>query len=143
METEIGFSHIDAEVSLTSDVLTGGEFGVDARTSNGKIGLQFADTPVDSVLRCRAQTIVGGIEVELDSAFEGIYSLQNKLGERLVSQCDVEDPAGEGRHRVVSENKTAWQLEGEVKWVESDGSSSRNEGYVILEALAASVELFV
>ncbi|KAG8221245.1 hypothetical protein J3R82DRAFT_1407 [Butyriboletus roseoflavus] len=134
---------IDAEISLTSEALTGGEFEVDAQTRNGKIELKFTDTPVDSVLRCRAETTVGPIEVELDSAFEGTYSLQNKLGKKVVFERDVEDPAGKGRHRVVSQDKGAGRVEGELKWVESDESSSGNEGYIILKALVASVELVV
>ena len=143
LETELGFSQIDAEVSLTSEASTGGEFGVDAKTNNGKIGLKFADTPVDSVLRCRAETITGVIEVELDSAFEGTYSLQNILGKKLVLERDVEDPAEKGRHRVVSQSKATGRVEGEVKWVESDGSSSGNEGYVVLKSLTAAVKLVV
>lgn len=121
----------------------GGEFEVDAKSTNGDIGLKFIQTPVDSVLGCRAETTVGGVEVGLDSAFEGTYSLQSMLGKKLVSQHDVEDPAGKGRQRVISRNEPVGRVEGELKWVESDGSSSENEGYVILKALLASVKLIV
>ncbi|KAG9312162.1 hypothetical protein JVU11DRAFT_7452 [Chiua virens] len=93
---------IDAEVSLTSEALISGEFEVDAKSNNGAVGLKFTDTPVDSVLRCNAETNVGEVEVELDGAFEGVYSLQTILGSKTVSQRDdVEDPSGKGRHRVV------------------------------------------
>lgn len=121
----------------------GGEFEVDAKTRDGNIGLKFTHTPVDSVLRCHAEAVVGGIEVELDSAFEGTYSLQAVLGKEIVLQRDAEDPSGKGRRRFVSQNKAAARVEGEVKWVESDGSSSGNEGYIILNAIVPSVKLVV
>jgi len=138
---------IDAEISLTSEALTGGGFWVDANSIHGEIELKFTDSPVDSVLRCRAATIAGGVHVELDSAFEGTFSLQSTLGTELLSQHDVEDPAGKGRHRVVSVNETRGRVEGEIKWVkpqaENDGSSSGNEGNVILKALTPSVQLVI
>jgi len=135
--------HIDAEISLTSESLVGGEFEVDAKLKNGDVGLKFTDTPVDSVLRCRAETAAGAIDVELDSAFEGTYSLQSLVGKKTVSQSDVEDPAGKGRQREITQNVAFGQVEGEIKWVESDGSSSENEGRVTLKALMASVKLVV
>lgn len=143
LETELGFSRIDAEISLASEAFIGGEFEVDAQSSHGEIGLKFTDSPVDSVLRCHAETTVGVVQVELDSAFEGTYSLQTVLGTKHVSELDVEDPAGKGRRRVVSQNEARGRVEGELKWVESDGSSSGNEGYVILKALVPSVKLVV
>lgn len=121
----------------------GGEFEVNAGLKNGDIELKFTDTPVDSVLRCRAETISGEVEVELDSAFEGTYSLQSILGKRVVSQHNVEDPSGEGRRRVVSLNEAFGRLEGELRWVESDGSSSENEGYVVLKSVTAPLKLVV
>jgi hypothetical protein len=147
LEAELGLSQIDAEISLTSEALTGGGFWVDANSIHGEIELKFTDSPVDSVLRCRAATIAGGVHVELDSAFEGTFSLQSTLGTELLSQHDVEDPAGKGRHRVVSVNETRGRVEGEIKWVkpqaENDGSSSGNEGNVILKALTPSVQLVI
>ena len=125
--------------------MIGGEFEVDAQSRHGEIGLKFIDSPVDSVLRCHAETTVGVVQVELDSAFEGTYSLQTVLGAKLVSEreSEVEDPAGKGRRRVVSQNEARRRVEGELKWVESDGSSSGNKGYVILKALVPSVKLVV
>jgi hypothetical protein len=142
-DTELGPSLIDAEISLASEALLGGEFEVDAKSIHGEIGLKFIDSPVDSVLRCHAETTVGVVQVELDSAFEGTYSLQTVLATKRVSERDVEDPAGRGRRRVVSQNEARGRVEGELKWVESDGSSSGNEGYVILKALVPSVKLVV
>ena len=125
--------------------MIGGEFEVDAQSRHGEIGLKFIDSPVDSVLRCHAETTVGVVQVELDSAFEGTYSLQTVLGAKLVSEreSEVEDPAGKGRRRVVSQNEARRRVEGELKWVESDGRSSGNKGYVILKALVPSVKLVV
>jgi hypothetical protein len=123
--------------------LIGGEFGVNAESTHGEIGLKFAQTPLESILRCHAETTVGKIEVELDSAFEGSYSLRTLLGSRHISQSEVEDPAGRGRHRVVTQNAAGGQVEGAVQWVESDGSVSESEGYVILKALTASVGLVI
>lgn len=123
--------------------MIGGEFGVNAKSTHGEIGLKFTETPVESILRCHAETTVGKIEVELDSAFEGSYSLRSFLGSRHISQSEVEDPAGRGRHRVVTQNAAGGQVEGAVQWVESDGSVSESEGYVILKALTASVGLLI
>lgn len=144
LEAELGLSQIDAKISLTSEASTGGEFEVAADSIHGEIELKFTDTPVDSVLRCQAGTIAGGVRVELDTAFEGTYSLQSMLGKKLVSQRDAEDPAGKGRHRVVSLNETRGRAEGEIKWVEPEShESSSGDGYVILKALTPSVELVI
>lgn len=121
----------------------GGEFKFDAKSINGNIGIKFTDTPVDSLLFGRAETTVGEVEVELDSAFEGTYSLQSMLGKKLLSQHDVEDPSGKGRQRVVSQNEKVGRVDGELKWVEKDGSSSENEGHVVLKALVSSIQLIV
>ncbi|KAI9568835.1 hypothetical protein HD554DRAFT_2171971 [Boletus coccyginus] len=135
---------IDAEISLTSGALIGGEFGVDAESKHGEIGLKFIDSPLDSVLRCHAETTVGAVEVELNSAFEGTYSLQTLFVTRLESQSNAEDPAGRGRHRVISKNDAHGRVEGEIKWVEeNDGNSFENEGYVVLKSLVPSVKLIV
>ncbi|KAH0829116.1 hypothetical protein J3R83DRAFT_2592 [Lanmaoa asiatica] len=137
---------IDAEVSLTSEASMGGEFEVGAESSNGEIGLKFIHTPIDSVLRCHAETSVGGVEVELDSAFEGTYSLQTIVGKKLVSQHDVEDPAGKGRRRFVSQNDAAGRVDGELKWVGINGQSfviaapPRTQGAIVLLSHISTIE---
>lgn len=143
LETELGLSRIDAEISLTSGALIGGEFGVDAGSKHGEIGLKFIDSPLDSVLRCHAETTVGAVEVELDSAFEGTYSLQTLFVTRLSPQRNAKDPAGRGRRRVIVRNDAHGRVEGELRWVESDGNSSNNDGYVVLKSLVPSVKLIV
>ncbi|KAG6381994.1 hypothetical protein JVT61DRAFT_625 [Boletus reticuloceps] len=143
LETELGLSQINAEISLISDASTGGEFAVDAQSSNGEIKLQFVDSPVGSDLRCQAEATVGGVEIELDSAFEGTYSLENVMRPKLVSQHDVEDPAGRGRRRVVSVEELPGRVVGEIKWVENDGSSSGSEGHVALKTVFSPIKLIV
>lgn len=143
LETEYGRREIDAEISLASEAFTGGDFEIDAHLNHGKLGLKFMDSPVDSVLRCLAETTVGDVQVELDSAFEGTYSLENRLGPKLVTQHDVEDPSGRDRRRVISVDKSLGRLQGEVKWVEDDGSSSDNEGTVVLKSLLSPVKIIV
>lgn len=110
---------------------------------HGDIGLKFIDSPVDSVLRSHAEAAAGAIEVELDSAFEGTFSLKSLLGSKTVAEHNVEDPAGKGREREVTQEVAFGQVGGKIKWVESDGSSSENEGSVVLKSLTASVKLFV
>ncbi|KAN0081363.1 hypothetical protein V8E55_008987 [Tylopilus felleus] len=134
---------INAEVSLTSETSSGGEFGVDAESIHGAVEIKFTDSPVDSVLRCEVGSMVGAVQVEVHSAFEGTYSLQTMLGSKSVLQREVEDPAGRGRHRVVSLDEARGRIEGEIKWEENDGSSVANEGYVILKALMPSVTLLI
>lgn len=143
VETELVLSQINAEVSLTSETSSGGEFGVDAESIHGAVEIKFTDSPVDSVLRCEVGSIVGAVQVEVHSAFEGTYSLQTMLGSKSVLQREVEDPAGRGRHRVVSLDEARGRIEGEIKWEENDGSSVANEGYVILKALMPSVTLLI
>ncbi|KAF8435076.1 hypothetical protein L210DRAFT_1053927 [Boletus edulis BED1] len=134
---------INAEISLMSDAPTGGEFAVNAQSSNGEIKLQFVDSPVGSDLRCQAEATVGGVEIELDSAFEGTYTLENVMRPKLVTQHDVEDPAGRGRRRVVSVEELPGRVVGEIKWVENDGSSSGIEGYVALKTVFSPLTLIV
>ncbi|KAF8141155.1 hypothetical protein EV363DRAFT_1443160 [Boletus edulis] len=134
---------INAEISLISDAPTGGEFAVNAQSSNGEIKLQFVDSPVGSDLRCQAEATVGGVEIELDSAFEGTYTLENVMRPKLVTQHDVEDPAGRGRRRVVSVEELPGRVVGEIKWVENDGSSSGIEGYVALKTVFSPLTLIV
>ncbi|KAF9228478.1 hypothetical protein BS17DRAFT_773810 [Gyrodon lividus] len=135
---------IESEVALTSESVTGGEFEVATQSTNGGIGLTFTDSPVDSVLKCRAETTIGSVLVELDSAYEGSYSLQNTLGPQTVEQRPgVEDPAGKGRHRAVSVNKTRGRVSGSVNWVASDGSSSGNDGSVVLKTTLSSSKLII
>ncbi|KAF9229869.1 hypothetical protein BU15DRAFT_57784, partial [Melanogaster broomeanus] len=135
---------IHSKVALTSDSGTGGEFEVDTESSNGGIGLIFTDSPVDSVLKCRAHTSLGKVSVELDSAYEGSYSLQNRLGSMTVEERQgVEDPAGNGRQREVSVNRTRGLVTGSVNWVDSDGTSSGNEGSVVIETGSSSAKLVI
>ncbi|KAF9243212.1 hypothetical protein BU15DRAFT_72402 [Melanogaster broomeanus] len=135
---------IYSEVALTSDSGTGGEFEVDTESSNGSIGLTFTDSPVDSVLKCRAHTSLGKVSVELDSAYEGSYSLQNRLGSMTVEERQgVEDPAGNGRQRKVSVNRRRGLVSGSVNWVDSDGTSSGNKGSVVVETSLSTVKLVI
>ncbi|KIJ66010.1 hypothetical protein HYDPIDRAFT_110134 [Hydnomerulius pinastri MD-312] len=136
--------HIQSEIALVSESGTGGEFDVDTESTNGSIGLTFTDSPVDSLLNCRAQTTLGGLQVALHSAYEGTYSVETTLGKRMVEQRqEVEDPAGRGRHRQVSQDKASRGNSGSVSWVENDGSSSGTEGSVVLKTTLASARLII
>ncbi|KIJ15567.1 hypothetical protein PAXINDRAFT_169030 [Paxillus involutus ATCC 200175] len=136
---------VDSEVALTTDSVTGGEFEVDTESTRGSIGLTFTDSPVDSVLKCRAETTIGSLLVALDSAYEGSYSLQNTLGSQTVEQRRVEDPAGKGRHRAVSVNRSRGRVSGSVNWVESDGSTGNpgSESSAVLKTTLASMKLLI
>ncbi|KAF9243215.1 hypothetical protein BU15DRAFT_72404 [Melanogaster broomeanus] len=79
---------IHSKVALTSDSGTGGEFEVDTESSNGGIGLIFTDST------CRLCSKMSSSHVPLAR----LMNVEQREG--------VEDPAGNGRQREVSVNRT-------------------------------------
>jgi hypothetical protein len=101
---------------------TGGEFVVEAHTSNAPLEVRFSDAPVDSVLQLSAKSSNAPVSVGLHPTYEGTFSLKSSIFRPRVDVDEgVEDPKGEGRDRKIDFNAVGKDVKGSVRWVEEDG----------------------
>jgi hypothetical protein len=110
-------SPIDARVSLSTASGSGGEFRVDAQTVNAPLTLTYVDSPLDSQLNSKAITLNAPATVHLHSAFEGSFSIGSSIIGPSVEQHRVDDPAGEGRKRLITTSRSRGHIQGSVRWV--------------------------
>src|ERR1700761_2696346 len=81
----------------------GGAFEVSARTSNSPIYLTFPTSPQISYLKLDARTSNANAAVDLNSAFEGMWSVvtSEDVGvPNILPRTDSIDPTGRGRRRT-------------------------------------------
>ena len=132
---------IDSEVTLTSDVATGGKFDVDASTTNGPVDLKFIKSPVSALLKAKAKSTIGRVKVALAPEYEGYFSGSSVIRDVSLVNRNVEDPEGKGRRR---EHRAGQSVDGlSVFWVESDGSHAENESSVEASTTISAVEILV
>ncbi|OAX40230.1 hypothetical protein K503DRAFT_768789 [Rhizopogon vinicolor AM-OR11-026] len=108
---------LDARVSLSTASGSGGEFRVDAQTANAPLTLTYVDSPLDSQLNSKAITLNAPATVHLHSAFEGSFSIGSSIIGPSVEQHRVDDPAGEGRKRLITTSRSRGHIQGSVRWV--------------------------
>jgi hypothetical protein len=116
---ETTHAHINVSSTLTAGADNGGGgFAIDAATVRGRIDLQFPSAPVDSVLVLKAETVLAHIDVRLHPTFQGAFALETVHAPvKLDDSSDAEDPAGEGRKRVVKlDYDTKGSVKGETWW---------------------------
>jgi hypothetical protein len=64
--------------------------------------------------------------VHLHSAFEGSFSIGSSIIGPSLEQHRVDDPAGEGRRRLITASRSRGHIQGSVRWVGVEHSESRN-----------------
>jgi len=115
---------IDVAATLTSKVPDididghGGRFALHAATVRGKVNVRIPDAPVDSVLDLTAETVLADVDVYMHPTFQGDLRLDTVLGPaKLDDASGAEDPAGEGRTRVVKLDRvSSGSLKGATWW---------------------------
>ena len=118
-------------LSATKD-LSGGKFSVDAFTSNSPLHIEFADAPVDSILRFIGLTSNSPALAVLHPTYQGDFLVKSTLfGPKLDITEGLEDPKGEGRTRTVDASKVGGQIVGKVYWG-SEEESKKAFGHVEL-----------
>ncbi|KAJ8592473.1 hypothetical protein M405DRAFT_812664 [Rhizopogon salebrosus TDB-379] len=117
---------VDSRVSLTTALGSGGKFRVDAKTVNAPLSLSYGyvDSPLDSQLNCEASTLNAPATVHLHSAFEGSFTIGSSIIGPSLEQHRVEDPAGEGRERLITTSRGTGRIQGSVRWVGVEHSES-------------------
>ena len=131
-------SPIDSAIDLTSLRISKGSFNVNATTSNQSLKLKYGTSPVDSVLRSRAQTSNSPATVSHHSAFEGAISLVSTLFSPFIDKEDVEDLSGRGRHRSLEVFKTTRGIvTGVVYW----GAKEEVRGFTEIRTTNSPVRL--
>lgn len=122
-------SRISSDITLSSRAQdrTGGQFRVNAHTSNAPLELIFVDAPVDSMLTTSAQTENAPARVVLHKTYEGAFDLVSSTFFRPEVQWDdVEDPKGTGRSRTVAiePGVSSTAVRGSVTWEERPGAGN-------------------
>jgi hypothetical protein len=116
------FSNINAKVDLVTNSGHGGSFNVETRTSNAAVTFEYTDMPVNSSLNSRIGSSNGAVDVKLHSTFEGSFNMATSNGKAILEELTVEDPSGQGRHRLVTATRGPRgqnKLEGSAYWSES------------------------
>lgn len=94
---------------------TGGAFQVQTLTTNGRLSVDFLDTPVDSKLKLTARTTNAAASASLHPAYEGSFRVKTSNGQsNIIVNDKVEDPSGRGRQRTVLASGTVGS--GKVVW---------------------------
>jgi hypothetical protein len=62
--------------------------------------------------------------VHLHSAFEGSFTIGSSIIGPSLEQHRVEDPAGEGRERLITTSRGRGRIQGSVRWVGAEHSGS-------------------
>ncbi|KAG2358090.1 hypothetical protein BDR07DRAFT_1418556 [Suillus spraguei] len=133
---------LHARVSLTSASGYAGEFGVDAQTANAPVALTYTDSPIHSKLNSTAITANAPATVHLHSAFEGFFSVSSFIIGPSLEQHRVEDPAGKGRERHVTTNRSWGRIEGSVRWVGAEHSGG-GTGFVQVSTTLSPAKLIL
>jgi len=119
-----------ANVSLLSDEEIGGDFAVDASTTNSPLNVRLPVAPVDHVLHLSARSSHSPARVALPPTYEGTFHLSTSiLHPRVNVAQNVEDPKGEGRTRAVTFTKIGHEVDGSVDWDGND-NDKKKEGSV-------------
>lgn len=128
-------SPIKSNITLisTSSESTGGEFIVDAQTSNSPLVVHFPVAPVDSVLQFAGKTSNSPAFAHLPSTFEGNFHVKSSIFSPKVDVIpDVEDPKGSGRERKVEFSKAGKEILGSVRWSGEDDDGAERKGFAEL-----------
>ncbi|KAG2065241.1 hypothetical protein BDR04DRAFT_184187 [Suillus decipiens] len=133
---------LHARVFLTSASGYAGEFGVDAQTANAPVALTYADSPIHSKLNSTTRTVNAPATVHLHSAFEGSFSISSFIIGPSLEQHRVEDPAGKGRERHVTTNRSWGHIEGSVRWVGTEHSEGET-GFVQVSTTLSPAKLIL
>ncbi|KIJ59790.1 hypothetical protein HYDPIDRAFT_118152 [Hydnomerulius pinastri MD-312] len=121
-------SHITSAVALDTHSGTGGLFDVKAHSSNGRVSLEYEDSPLDARLTSRVTTSNSQASVKMHPAFEGSFEVtSSNIGPALI-QNRVSDPSGKGRERFVKQNRSGNRISGSVYWAERSGARKDIKG---------------
>ncbi|EKM53643.1 uncharacterized protein PHACADRAFT_260108 [Phanerochaete carnosa HHB-10118-sp] len=104
---------IDSFVNLVSTLPPmyhgqGGDFTVEANTSNVRLSLDFPTAPVDSKLNLLARTSNAKAHVRLHPTYEGRFSLRTSNQVAFVDNRPITDPSGKNRSRSIALYNNKW-----------------------------------
>lgn len=111
-------------VHLLRSHASGGAYAIEAHTSNNPLNLIVPSSPYSSFLRLDAHTTNSPSKITLHPAYEGSYSIRSSMiAPKVEYSGDVEDPSGQGRHRVHNTHRVTrgHLVEGSVRWGEEGG----------------------
>jgi hypothetical protein len=116
---------IDSSFKLRTRRGTGGDFKIEAETSNNRLELSFPTSPIDSALYVKGETSNGPATVSLNPAYEGGFTLRTSQFTPVLEKHDQHDPSGRGRRREIwTSSSRKGFMQGSIEWVPSgDGRS--------------------
>lgn len=131
---------IEAAISMRTRRGTGGDFKVNAETSNNRLELAFPAAPVDSTLYVKAETSNSPASVKVHPTYEGGFSLRTSQYTPTIEKEERRDPSGRGRVREVwTSTVRKGFMQGSVEWVPS--GEGRASSHIDLKSSNAGVTL--
>lgn len=136
------YSPITSNLTLLSsaDNHTGGKFKVTVATSNGPVNITTTGAPVGSILNLEGHTSNAPANARVHETYEGTFFLRSSAA--TVDYDDtIEDPAGEGRKRIVYSNEVSRKpayTEGTVRWLPTE---QKELGSIVLTTSDSPVHL--
>jgi hypothetical protein len=89
-----------------------------ARTLNSPLNITVFRSPIEGSVKVEALTANAPAHLDLDSAFEGKFSLTTANAIPVLVQPRYRDPTGRGRRRAVNVyGSDGTNITGEVQWV--------------------------
>jgi hypothetical protein len=114
-------ANLGANVSLYSNEATGGDFEIDASTSNTLLHVRLPIAPINHVLHFTARNSEAPAWVDLPPTYEGSYYLSSSIKRPHITVIeDLEDPKGGGRIRQVAHKNAGHEVGGDISWVGDD-----------------------
>lgn len=109
----------------------GGNFTIDAVSTNGMLNLDFLTQPLASRLELYASASNAGLEISLPPQYSGQFGLYSTVTQPTMYISNVDDPAEVGRHRFAEMSKyTRNTIEGDVIWMDRRGRKDGGGGVV-------------
>jgi hypothetical protein len=132
-------SKIDAKIDLITHSGQDGIFDVETHTSNGAVTLEYNDMPINAVLMSEATSSNAASIVKLHSAFEGSFEVSTSNAAATLKELSAEDPSGQGRRRVVTQNREKNRVRGSAHW----SDSRQPKGRAVVRTSNGRVELVI
>lgn len=104
-------------------------FSVTVKADTGSVDARYvAWEDLLRPLHSDIQAVVGNVTVENHAAFQGHFELSTTVGNVDTEEREVEDPAGNGRARIIKTDKhggvTGGMWEGSIQWVQGSADSN-------------------
>ncbi|KAK4703923.1 hypothetical protein P7C70_g2290, partial [Phenoliferia sp. Uapishka_3] len=132
---------IDAKIALVN----GTRFEVGAKTSNGRVRVEYTEQPKGSRLSSTVETSNLGAVVLMDPQYEGsFYASTTNLGVTVTGPYTKVDPSDSNRSRHIELRAISKTVEGSVWWSEEKGKGDgdrEERGSTSVKSTNSRVEL--